>query len=82
MSRVSEILVPLFKKSYKSDVYTYRCVCLLSMCKSVFARVIAKRLLSWAERLLGFLADNQAGFRSDWSTTSVMQMMARLQEDI
>ena len=44
------------------------------------ARVFAKRLSGWAERLV-LLDANQAGFRSDRSTADVEQMGVGVQED-
>ena len=51
------------------------------MCSHVFARVIAKRLSRWAERL-GLFDDNQAGLRTGMSTADVVQMMVTVQEDV
>ena len=51
------------------------------MYSHVIARVIAKRLSGWAERL-GLFDDNQAGFRSGMSTADVVQMMVTVQEDV
>ena len=48
-----------------------------SMCSRILARVIAKRLSWWAERL-GLLDDNQAGFRTGRSTADVV----RMEEDV
>ena len=75
------IMVPLHKKGDRSDRNNYRGVCLLTMCSRVLARVIAKRLSWWAERL-DFLDENQAGFRRGRSTADVVQMMVRMQEDV
>ena len=52
------VMVPLHKKGDRNDRNNYRGVCLLTMGSRVLARVIAKRLSWWAERL-ELLDENQ-----------------------
>ena len=47
----------------------------------IFARAVAMRLGMWAETI-GILDENQAGFRKGRSTPDVVQVMARVQEDV
>ena len=47
----------------------------------ILARIAAKRLEVWAEKV-GFIDDNQAGFRRGRSTADVVQVMVRLEEDV
>ena len=75
------VMVPLHKKGDRNDRNNYRGVCLLTMGSRVLARVIAKHLSWWAERL-ELLDENQAGFRSGRSTADVVQIMVRIQEDV
>ena len=75
------IIVPLFKKGNRQEVSNYRGVCLLAMGSRILARVLAKRLRWWAERL-GLMDDNQAGFRRDRSTADAAQIVIRIQEDV
>ena len=75
------VMVPLFKKGDRNDRNNYRGVCLLAMGSRVLARVLAKRLGKWAERL-GTLDDNQAGFRTGRSTGDAAQILIRMQEDV
>ena len=74
-------MVPLFKKGDREDRNNYRGVVLLAMASRILARVLAKRLAGWAERM-GLLDENQAGFRKGRSTADVVQVMGRLQEDV
>jgi hypothetical protein len=75
------IMIPLYKKDDRNDCNKYRGVCLLSIGSRILARVIAKRVAWWAE-YLGFLDEEQAGFRKGRSTADVVQMMVRMQEDV
>ena len=75
------IIVALFKKDDRIDVNNYYGVFLQSVCSGVLARLIAKRLSRWAERL-GLLDNNQAGFRLGRSTADVVKMMVRVLEDV
>ena len=74
------VMVPLFKKGNRDVANNYRGICLLAMGSRVLARVIAKRLSWWTERL-GLLDENQAGFRKGRSTADVVQVMVRVEED-
>ena len=47
----------------------------------ILARIAAKRLDVWAEKV-GILDDNQAGFRRGRSTAVVVQVMVRLEVDV
>ena len=77
----SGVVVPLYKmKGDRDDPNNYRGVCLLSMGSRILARVIAARLMLWAEDV-GLLDDNQQGFRKGRSTGDATQMMVRLKED-
>ena len=73
-------MVPLFKKGDREDRNNYRGVVLLAMASRILARVLAKRLAWWAERM-GLVDENQAGFRKGRSTADVVQVMGRIQED-
>ena len=74
-------MVPLFKKGDSDDRNNYRGVCLLAMGSRILARILAKRLGRWAERL-GMLDDNQSGFRTGRSTGDAAQVLIRMQEDV
>ena len=74
-------MVPLFKKGDSDDRNNYRGVCLLAMGSRILARILAKRLGRWAERL-GMLDDNQSGFRTGRSTGDAAQVLIRIQEDV
>ena len=76
----SGVVVPLFKKGDRDDPGNYRGVCLLSMGSRVLARIIAARLLEWAEAV-GALDDDQQGFRKGRSTADATQVMVRIHED-
>ena len=77
----SGVVVPLYKmKGDRDDPNNYRGVCLLSMGSRILARVVAARLMEWAEDV-GVLDDNQQGFRKGRSTGDATQMMVRLKED-
>ena len=44
-------MVPLFKKWDRYDRNNYRGICLLAMGSRILARIVAKRIGWWAERL-------------------------------
>ena len=73
--------MPLLKKGDKGEVNNFRGVCLLAMGSRILARIAAKRLEVWAEKV-DILDDNQVGFRRGRSTADVVQVMARLEEDV
>ena len=75
------VIVPLYKKGDREDPGNYRGVCLLAMGSRILARVVAKRLGTWAEDL-SLLDENQAGFRKGRSTADVTQMLVRMEEDV
>ena len=75
------VMVPLFKKGDRNDRNNYRGVCLLAMGSRILARILAKRLGRWAERL-GMLDENQSGFRTGRSTGDAAQILIRMQEDV
>ena len=75
------VMVPLFKKGDRNDRNNYRGVCLLAMGSRILARILAKRLGKWAERL-GMLDENQSGFRTGRSTGDAAQILIRMQEDL
>ena len=74
-------MVPLFKKWDRNDRNNYRGVCLLAMGSRILARILAKRLGIWVERL-GLLDDSQPGFRIGRSTGDAAQILIRMQEDV
>ena len=74
------IIVPLFKKGDRNDANNYRGVCLLAMGSRILARIISKRIGTWAENLR-LLDENQAGFRKGRSTADIVQIMVRIEED-
>ena len=75
------VMVPLHKKGDRNDRNNYRGVCLLAMGSRILARILAKRLGKWAERL-GLMDDNQSGFRTGRSTGDAAQVLIRMQEDV
>ena len=74
-------MVPLFKKGDREEKNNYRGVVLLAMASRILARVLAKRLAWWAEKV-GLVDENQAGFRKGRSTADIVQIMGRIQEDV
>ena len=73
-------ILPLFKKGDRRDKNNCRGICLLPFTSRVLAKIIAKRLRDWAEKV-GVLNENQAGFRQNRSTADATQISIRLQKD-
>ena len=74
-------MIPIYKKSDRSERGNYRGVVLLAMGSRILARVIASRTRWWAEKL-SLMDENQAGFREGRSTADATQLITRIQEDL
>lgn len=74
-------VIPLIKKGDRANRYSYRGVCLLSICSRILARVMAARIQDWAEET-DILGDLQHGFRQGRSTADATQVMIRIQEEM
>ena len=74
-------MVPLHKKGARYQVNNFKGVYLVSMCSSVLGRVIANRDWRLAEHMK-LLDENLSGFRKRRSTAIVVQVMARIQENV
>ena len=74
------LVIPLFKKGDRNKKDNYRGVCLLPMLSRITVRVMANRIIIWAEKLELF-DDDQSGFRKGRSTADATQVMVRIQED-
>ena len=60
-------VIPLHKKSSRSEVENYRGINLLSALGKLFTRIINNRLSDWAENYF-ILIEAQAGFRPGMGT--------------
>ena len=77
---ISGNILALFKKGDRRDKNNYRGICLLPFTSRVLAKIMAKILRDWTEKV-GVLDENQAGFRQDRSTADATWIFIRLQED-
>ena len=59
------VICPIHKKGDKTDCQIYRWISILSVIYKVFAKILAKRLSHYTERII---VDYQCGFRRDRST--------------
>ena len=75
------LICPIYKKGDRNTGANYRGVCLLAMGSRILARIIAKRMRWWAQKM-ELLGENQAGFRTGRSTADATQVIMRIQEDV
>ena len=75
------LICPIYKKGDRNTGGNYRGVCLLAIGSRILARIIAKRMRWWAEKM-ELLGENQAGFRTGRSTADATQVIMRILEDV
>ena len=70
-------MVIFFKKGYRKDIKNYRPICLLSNMYKLFTKIITTRL---EKKLDEHQPREQAGFRSNYSTTDHINAINQLKE--
>jgi len=60
------IIVPIYKKGYKTDCNNYRGISLLPTAYKILSNILLLRLIPYAEEVIG---DHQCGFRRNRSTS-------------
>ena len=75
------VQIPIFKgKGERSNPTNYRAITLLSMGTRIIARIVASRLLKWAEEEK-LLREEQFGFRKERGTREAIYIMRRIHEE-
>lgn len=69
-------VVPVWKRSFRSDPKNYRPISLLSVMGKVFERVIAKVVCRHLSNI-NLLSDQQFGFRPGRSTSALLMLLTR-----
>jgi hypothetical protein len=60
------IIVPIYKKSDKTDCSNYQGLSLLSTTYKILFNILLSRLIPYVDRIVG---DHHCGFRHNWSAT-------------
>ena len=73
-------IIILYKTGDKTECENYRVISLVSHAGKVLLQLVARRLSAYCEAK-GLLPEEQCGFRPDRSTTDMMFVVRRLQEN-
>jgi hypothetical protein len=71
------VIVPIYKKGYKTGCSKYRGISLLSTTYKILPNIILSRLTLYAEEIIG---DHQCGFRRNTSTTDLIFSIRQILE--
>jgi hypothetical protein len=73
--RKESIIVPIYKKGYKTDCNNYRGISLLPTTYKILSNILLSRLTPYTEEII---ADYQCGFRRNRSTTDHMYCIRQI----
>jgi len=74
-------IIPIYKKGDKTNLNNYRPIALLPVLSKVFEKVVNEQLNKIIE--IGFIDDNQFGFRNSHSTEdAILKFVGKIEEDL